>query len=140
MPKKFQRKFIVVERAVKQMALRFALSTNEVGLLFFGKENNIIAVIRIRNIAKDKRNFFEWDRNAYRSAIKKMITRGFSLVAEGHSHSCKKHLRRPSRDDLKYFKKGNHIIVFPEEKMMLCWRIEPGLIDFINSSVPIIIK
>lgn len=134
MPKRLQLNPLKIKSDVVAKALRYALSKNEVGFLFFGKGDTIIAVERIRNNHPAKGNRFLWDMILYRSALKKY---DYDFYIEGHSHSKDHHLRHPSKDDVYYFKKGRHIIVFPKEKTMRCWRFQKNLKITLDSEITI---
>lgn len=120
MPRKFQLTNLKIKQDVAAKALRYALSTNEVGFIFFGKGDTILAVERIRNIHTAKGNRFLWDLTSYREALKR---HDYDFYIEGHSHSRPHHLRHPSNDDIAYFRKGPHLIVFPVEKKVTAWRL-----------------
>ncbi|UXR65654.1 hypothetical protein EZJ49_05250 [Bdellovibrio bacteriovorus] len=120
MSKRTQFDTLTISTAVYKKALRYALSLNEVGFLFFGKGSKITKVVRIKNINPNKKNRFSWDKKSYAHEIS-MHGKSFDLVIEGHSHSKINHLRTPPYDDMKYFRKGPHLIVFPFEKNILCW-------------------
>lgn len=123
MPKKLQSETLIIKKSVYRKALRYAMSLNEVGFLFFGKDNLITVVVRVRNTHNDKANRFSWDKENYRNLIKLYRSQKYNLIAEGHSHSKSNHLKRPSKADLNYFKAGLHIIVFPTDNKLKCWRI-----------------
>lgn len=140
MPKKLKPKTLTIMKSVFQKALRYSLSLNEVGFLFFGSENLITEVVRIKNDSSQKRNFITLNRRAYRDALESMNGIGLSLIAEGHSHSQAKHLKHPSCDDLKYFKKGLHIIVFPHEQEIRCWVLTDSIKTTLQSEVCLLTK
>lgn len=128
MSKKLQPKTLIITKTVYKKALRYAMSLNEVGFLFFGKGNRITEVVRIKNTHADKENRFIWDTHSYNKAIE--IHSKFDLIVEGHSHSKSNHLKKPSKADLKYFKPGFHIIVFPTDKYIDCWLLGKEVLVF----------
>lgn len=137
MSKKLQSDSLIITKAAYTKALRYAMSLNEVGFLFFGKGNRITEVVRIKNSHEEKENRFSWDTNAYYKAVEKFKNK--RLIAEGHSHSKSTHLKNPSKADLNYFKKGFHIIVFPNERLLRGWRFHGSVLRYAPEAMKIIL-
>jgi len=118
-------KTLKIRKKCQRKILTWAKSKNEIGFLCAGKKKKITHVFKVRNKSKFPLHRFQWDRSQKKKIEKKIKQRGCRLLAEGHSHPNKRHLRYPSLEDLRYFKKKHpHFIALSNLNKLKCWMLK----------------
>ncbi|WP_041577226.1 Mov34/MPN/PAD-1 family protein [Bdellovibrio bacteriovorus] len=116
------------------------MSYNEVGFICAGRNDCIVSVFRIKNASQTTRHRYVWDRKQRSEVLTAISKKELVVLAEGHSHPHPRHLRRPSREDIDYFKHGiPHIIVFPCESEIRGWILGNKMFKAKNAQIQIVV-
>lgn len=139
MSKRINQRNLIIPKKIERDILRWALSRNEIYFLCFGKNNLVAKAVRISNISASKKNTFVWDRVERSDIEMKMKKMDLKLLAEGHSHPSRHHLRHPSLKDRRYLsRKIPQIIAFPIEQEIKCWMLKETSKETLKNQIKLI--
>ena len=108
--------------------LMWSQSMKEINFICFGKGKVIENVYRLSNISNLPENYSYISDYENEMLIKEKKKQGQIIMARGHSHPKKSHARHPSKDDVKYIRKGTiELIAFPGCSIVKAWKIEKSV-------------